>query len=75
MRVPNPIFQAFGAPPAAANDGGFGQLIAQIRQLKQTFRGNPRDEVQKLLSSGRMTQEQLNQYQQMAQQIMQIMKG
>lgn len=75
MRVPNTIYQAFGAPPAAANDGGFGQLIAQIRKLKQTFRGNPRDEVQKLLTSGKMTQQQLSQYQQMAQQIMQIMQG
>ena len=75
MRMPNPIFQASGGAPTGANGRGCGQLIAQIRQMKQTFRGNPRDEVQRLLSSGRMTQQQLNQYQQMAQQIMQIMQG
>lgn len=72
--MPNPIFQAFGAPPTG-NDGGFGQLLARIREMKQTFRGDPREEVQKLLNSGRMSQAQLTQYQQIAQQIMQIMQG
>lgn len=49
------------------------QLAQQARQLKQTFTGNPREEVQKLLNSGAMSQQDFNRYSQIAQQVMQIM--
>ena len=45
------------------------QLIADARRMKQTFTGNPKEEVQKLLNSGAMTQDQFNQFSQIAQQI------
>ena len=45
------------------------QLIADARRMKQTFTGNPKEEVQKLLNSGAMTQEQFNQYAQIANQL------
>lgn len=45
------------------------QLIADARRMKQTFAGNPKEEVQKLLNSGAMTQDQFNQFSQIAQQI------
>lgn len=44
------------------------QMIQQFNQFKQTFTGDPKAEVQKLLSSGKINQNQLNQLQSMAQQ-------
>ena len=62
------LFKQFGNQPAP-NDGGFSQLVAEVRRMQQTFRGNPQEEVQRLLQSGQMTQEQFNKYAQMANQI------
>lgn len=45
------------------------QLIADAKRMKQTFTGNPKEEVQKLLNSGAMTQDQFNQYAQIANQL------
>ena len=45
------------------------QLISDAKRMKQTFTGNPKEEVQKLLNSGAMTQDQFNQYAQIANQL------
>ena len=45
-------------------------LISQFNQFKQNFRGDPRQQVQQLLNSGQMTQEQYNQLQGLAKQCM-----
>lgn len=55
------------------NNGGIANFIHQIQEFKKTFTGNPRDEVQRLLNSGRMTQQQFNEYSQIAQQVMNMM--
>lgn len=34
-------------------------LIQQFRQFKQNFKGDPKQQVQDLLNSGKMTQDQL----------------
>ena len=44
------------------------QLIADARKLRQTMQ-NPRAEVERLLQSGQMSQQQFNQFSQIAQQI------
>ena len=62
------LFRQYGNQPAP-NDGGFSQLVAEVRRMQKTFRGNPQEEVQRLLQSGQMTQEQFNRYAQMANQI------
>lgn len=51
----------------------FAQIIREAQNLKNTFNGNPREEVQKLLNSGAMSQQQFNKYSQIAQQVMQMM--
>ena len=48
-------------------------IIQQAQEFKKTFTGNPRDEVQKLLNSGRMTQQEFNYYSNIAQQVIQMM--
>ena len=54
----NPLFNALGGQQM----NPMQQLIADAKRMKQTFTGNPKEEVQKLLNSGAMTQEQFNQY-------------
>ena len=50
------------------------QLIQQFQQFKQNFKGDPRQQVQDLLNSGKMTQEQLDQCTSMARQLQGILK-
>ena len=44
------------------------QLVADARKLRQTMQ-NPRAEVERLVQTGQMSQEQFNQFSQIAQQI------
>lgn len=69
----NPLFnQLGGRMPGMLGD--FQNLVQQFQQFKATFNGNPEAEVRKLLSSGRMTQAQLNQLQQAAQMFQTLLK-
>lgn len=61
----NPLFNALGGQQM----NPMQQLIADARRMKQTFTGNPREEVQKLLNSGAMSQEDFNRYAQIANQL------
>lgn len=51
------------------------QMIQQFQQFKQQFTGNPKAEVEKLLTSGKLNQQQLNQLQSMAQQFQGLLNG
>ena len=44
------------------------QLVADARKLRQTMQ-NPRAEVERLMQTGQMSQDQFNQYAQIAKQI------
>ena len=44
-------------------------LLQRFMQFKQTFRGDPQAQVQQLLNSGTVTQDQYNQAVQTAQQL------
>ena len=44
-------------------------LLQRFQQFQQMFRGDPRQQVQQMLNSGRINQNQYNQAVQMAQQI------
>jgi len=44
-------------------------LMNNLKQFASSFKGNPQQMVQQLLQSGRMSQEQYNQYRQWASQI------
>lgn len=48
-------------------------LIAQFEQFKKNFTGDPKQQVEQLLSSGRMTQEQFNRLSQMATQFQSLL--
>ena len=64
----NPFFSALGG------GNGFMQMLQQFQQFKANFHGDPKAEVEKLLQSGRLNQQQLNQLQQMAKQFQSLMR-
>ena len=51
----------------------FQQVMNQFQQFRQSFQGDPKAEVEKLLQSGKMSQQQLNQLQQMAKMFQHLM--
>lgn len=51
------------------------QMIQAFNQFKQTFQGDPKAEVMRLVQSGQMSQAQLNQLQQRASQFQSMMNG
>nr|DAW17147.1 MAG TPA: Protein of unknown function (DUF2680) [Caudoviricetes sp.] len=64
----NPFFGALGG------GNGFFQMMQQFQQFKANFHGDPKAEVEKLLQSGKLSQAQLNQLQQMAKQFQSLMQ-
>ena len=51
------------------------QLVQSFMQFKQNFNGNPQMMIQQAIQSGRINQQQLNQAQQMATQLQNMMRG
>ena len=49
------------------------QLAQQAREFQKQFTGNPRQEVERLLRTGAMSQQDFNRYSQIAQQVEQFM--
>lgn len=72
--MPNPLFNTLGGGHMPGPMGQFQQMMQQFQQFRANFRGDPKQEVQKLLQSGKMSQQQLNQLQAMAQQFQGFLK-
>ncbi len=64
----NPLFQQLNG----TNQGN--PLISRIMQFKKTFSGDPKQIIQNMINSGRITQAQVNQYAQQANEIYKLMK-
>ena len=60
----NPLYQQM----SQSND-----IISRFRQFQQTFKGNPQEQVQQLLNSGRITQAQYNAAVQQAQALQKML--
>lgn len=78
----NPLFNMLGGgSPMGGIMPGMGggnnpmQMIQKFMEFKKNFRGNPQEEVQKMLQSGQITQQQLDQAQQMARQFQQMLNN
>jgi vancomycin permeability regulator SanA len=50
-----------------------GGLMQRFQQFQQMFRGDPRQQIQQMLNSGKISQNQYNQAVQMAQQLQRMM--
>lgn len=68
----NPIYQQMGQQLNGHNVSG---LMQRFQQFQQMFKGDPRQQVQQLLNSGKVSQSQYNQAVQMAQQFQRMMGG
>lgn len=49
-----------------------GNIMQKFQQFKSQFQGNPQEQVQQLLNSGKMSQAQFNNLRQMAQNMLGI---
>ena len=63
----NPLFDQFGVQQVPNN--GFHNFMAYFQRLQQTVK-NPRQEVERLLQSGQMSQQTFNSLAQQANQIL-----
>lgn len=73
--MPNPLFDQMGGGQMTGPMGQFQQFMSAFQQFKANFKGDPQQEVQRLLNSGQMSQQQYNQLQQMANQMSRMMSG
>ena len=70
----NPLFSMFGGMNQMPNNSMMN-IVQQFMQFKQNFNGDPKQQIQNLLNSGKVTQEQYNRAVQMAQQLQRMMGG
>ena len=63
----NPLFNMMGNPMM--------NMIQKFQQFRQQFNGNPQEQIQQMLNSGKVNQQQYQQAVQMAQQLKQMMGG
>ena len=73
----NPLFSMLGGGNQFQNTpfGNVANLIQSLNQFRQNFSGNPQQQIQQLLNSGRISQEQYNDAFQKAQQIQRMLNG
>ena len=64
----NPLFNVLNGGQQAANNG-FSNFMNEFQRLQQTVK-NPRQEVERLLQSGQMSQQTFNSLAQQANQIL-----
>lgn len=67
MTVSNPLYQMM------TQQGPMNGIMQKFQQFQQMFKGDPQQQVQQLLNSGRVSQAQYNQAVQMAQQLQKMM--
>lgn len=67
----NQLFNLLGN---TAPMGNMGALLTQFQHFQRTFRGDPRAQVQQMLNSGKISQEQYNQAVQTANQLMRMIR-
>lgn len=60
----NALYNQFGR-----QNNPLEQLAQQAREFQKQFKGSPRQEVERLLQTGQMSQSQFNQYSQIVQQM------
>lgn len=69
----NPLFNLFGGDKLPGPMGNLTDMLQKFKQFKESFRGDPKQEMMKLLQSGKISQAQLDQIQMMANQFQQLL--
>lgn len=73
----NPLMQFLGGGMSPVIPGPMGnimQMMQQFNQFRSTFQGDPKAQVEQLLKSGKMSEEQYKQLEAMAKQFMPYLK-
>ena len=70
----NPLFKQFGNRSMPGQLGELAGMVQNIKQFASTLSGDPREIIQQKLNSGEMTQQQYEEYMQIARQIAPMMK-
>lgn len=65
----NPLFSMFGNSQL----GNMANMIQQFRKFSQTYQGDPKQQIQELLNSGKITQSQYDQAVQMAKEFQKML--
>lgn len=65
----NPLFNMMGGM------NPMNMLMQRLQQFRQMFTGDPRQQIQQLMNSGKVSQETYNQAYQQAQQIQRMLGG
>lgn len=68
----NPLFDLLGGNTPSLPQSMQG-MLANFKQFRNSFKGDPRQQVQQLLNSGRVTQEQYNNAVRMANELYKYM--
>ena len=66
--MPNNLYNTIGR-----QNNPLEQLAQKARDFRKQFSGNPRQEVERLLQTGAMSQQDFNRYSQIAQQVAQML--
>ena len=66
----NPLLQSLGVSSKSNNKN----IVEQFKEFKNSFQGDPQAKINELLTSGRITQAQINQATEMANIIKGLMK-
>jgi len=66
----NPLFGILGGNQMPMNG-----LMQKFQQFRQMFKGDPGHQIQQLMNSGKVSQQQYNQAVQMAQQMQKMIGG
>ena len=66
----NPLYNAMAGAGAMPGNN----MLQRFQAFRQSFRGDARQQVQQMLNSGRVTQEQYNRAVQIAQQLQDMMR-
>lgn len=64
----NPLYQQMN------NNANGNNMLQRFNQFRQNFKGDPQQQIQQMLNSGRITQQQYNNAVQMANQLMKFIK-
>ncbi len=72
--MPNPLFNALGGNKMPGPMRNFQHMMQQFQQFKANFQGDPQQEVQRMIQSGQLSQQQLDQVQNVARQFAALLK-
>ena len=67
----NPLFGMLGGMQQNGMNNG---LLQRFQQFQQQFRGDPRQQIQQMLNSGKISQDDYNRAVQMANQLQKMLK-